>query len=576
MASHELGHVLEEIPARRGKTISYKGLTLLSRVDPVAQGERLAAEVEPREFTLYLCPSPLYGYGLSVLLPKLPPNSAILCIEGDEALLELSSRALEDLLQKSRGESSGRQGGPALILAAAASPEELCTLVQKVYGKRFFRRLELLRLGGGWQLLPDLYKNIEEALQKEINLEWSNAMTLIRLGRLYSRNLIRNLALLDRSQWLETLDYGSAPVLALGAGPSLDAMLDDLAAHSGGSIPGPQDRPYKIICADTCLPALNERELVPDLVVALESQFWNLRAFSGAQGRHISAALDVSALPRSSRVLSGTRYLFSTPWTELNLLSRLADSALLPESIMPLGSVGLNVVALALAKSRGPIICSGLDFSFTIDAYHARSTPGHIDAARTTDRFKSLFNTAAVFREGSYSTLSKTGIPVRSDPALRSYRELFEREFGGNTRLADVYGPGLPLGIPTISSAEAYERLIGEGKEKSSPEEINPPKDQGQITEALIDFCTKEKNALLTMKDMLTGTITFDKNRLEELLDYADYLWAHFPECAGAAGQRPSSEDTNFLKRVRVEIDPFLVLWNLSLRDLEEKSPSYS
>ena len=79
----------KELPARaapdgrQGYSISYMGKTLLSRVDPITQGERLAAEIPIQERTLYFCPSPLYGYGLSVLLEKLPENSALLCVEAD-------------------------------------------------------------------------------------------------------------------------------------------------------------------------------------------------------------------------------------------------------------------------------------------------------------------------------------------------------------------------------------------------------------------------------------------------------------------------------------------------------------
>ncbi|MDR0550696.1 MAG: hypothetical protein LBG72_01615, partial [Spirochaetaceae bacterium] len=50
-------------------------------------------------------------------------------------------------------------------------------------------------------------------------------------------------------------------------------------------------------------------------------------------------------------------------------------------------------------------------------------------------------------------------------------------------------------------------------------------------------------------------------NRLDELLDACDYLWAHFPDCAGRAGRRPPASSVNFLKRVRAEIEPFLVLF---------------
>ena len=567
----------EIIPARRGFSVSYEGKTLLSRIDPVAQGERLAAELPMEERTLYLCPSPLYGYGLSELLKRLKPHSAILCIEADEKLYELSLKEIDS----------------KLALTKATSVEGVCTFVRESWGTRTFRRVKTLRLTGGWQLFPELYENIEAALRREIALDWGNAMTLIRLGRLYARNLIRNLAHTPNSENIGSLDFSSSAVLVLGAGPSLDSFLLELAAVWGGKIPSQSRRRFKIVCADTCLSALLEREIIPDLVVILESQHWNLGDFVGVQGRKIDAALDLSALPASARVLNGKRYFFTTPWTELNLFRRLEKNALLPKVFPPLGSVGLSAVALALYAGSGPVLTAGIDFSFTLDTSHARSTPAHSRRLMRQNRLTSIVNASAAFRDGTFYTVSKSGERVRSNPIMRNYRELFEQEFGRNTqktedrpntfsRLLDINGTGLPLGVKTISAAEAFVILNEAGKPEQSgicnnesSFRLSEKTELGQIAE----FIRKEMDDLQTIKDMLSGIIPSETARLEELLVGADYLWAHFPECAGTssaftaasktAGHQPPFSDLSFLKRVRTEIEPFLRLWQMTLGELE-------
>ncbi|MCL2319371.1 MAG: hypothetical protein FWC45_04745, partial [Treponema sp.] len=108
-----------ELPARRGFSVSYRGKTLLSRIDPVAQGERLAAEIPAKERTLYFCPSPLYGYGLSLFLERLRTDarlkqSAVLCAEADEQLFEITEKAFSGITA-SLGASTG--GGNLLPLA---------------------------------------------------------------------------------------------------------------------------------------------------------------------------------------------------------------------------------------------------------------------------------------------------------------------------------------------------------------------------------------------------------------------------------------------------------------------------
>ena len=542
-------NILQENPARRGFSISYLGKTLLSRIDPVAQGERLAAEIPSKERTLYFCPSPLYGYGLSVLLDKLKPSSVVLCVEADEKLFEISRKAL--------GENSCR-----LSLLKATSPESVCGFVRKTYGERAFRRLEEIRLGGGWQLFPRIYEDLAQALRREIALEWGNAITLIHLGRLYTRNLIRNLSILHESDNISSLNY-STPALVLGAGPSLDSSLEELSALWKGKIPAPEERRFRIICVDTCLPALNERQIRPDLVVILESQHWNLRDFTGLRDLKIDAAIDLSALPASGRVLAGKRYFFATQWTRLTLFKRLGEAGLLPEIFHPLGSVGLSAVNLALNAGACPVITGGIDFSYTLDAYHARSTPGNLSLQLGQNRFRRLFSAEAAFREGSKPAISKAGNQTRSDPAMLNYRNIFEQEFGGNKNLLDISGSGLPLGLKTLNPTEAFAILNASGKNETSHPAF-PPRVKNLFSnqrEKIAAFIRLEMETLETLKDMLSGIIPSDTNRLEELLDTADYLWAHFPD----AYRRPPSRDISFLKRVRVEIEPFHKLWEMSL-----------
>ena len=554
-----------ESPARRGFSISYMGKTLLSRIDPVAQGENLAAEVSIERGTLYFCPSPLYGYGLSFLLENLEENSAILCVEADEKLYEISKKAfLEPAL-------SG--GSKKLSLINTHSPESLCVFVNKIYGKRVFQRIVTIHLGGGWQIFPELYKDMEAVLRREINVEWSNAMTLIHLGRLYAKNLIRNLALIPESRNISALDFSSSPVLVLGAGPSLDSTLDELLELFGGSIPKPEERGFKIICVDTSLPALNERGILPDLTVILECQQYNLKAFTGLKNHKISAALDLSALPASARVLAGDMFLFFTPWTELRLLERLAKSSIIPETIPPLGSVGLSGVALALRLGSGPVLTGGIDFSYSMDAYHARCTPGSKEQKMKQNRLRSLINVEAAFRLGAMNVISKNGKDVRSDPAMRNYRELFELKFGGNPRLLDINSSGLSLGIKTVSCSEAFAvltRVTTHGTVCGTTYGVT----SNTLCNNIIDFIRSEIGVLDRLRNILTGAIESEAAQLEELLDKSDYLWAHFPECAGAGGRRPPHTDISFLKRVRTEIDPFLKLWEMSLRDLDNYIPS--
>jgi hypothetical protein len=557
------------VPARRGFTVSYRGSTLLSTVDPLAQAERAVEAADPLDRTLYFCPSPLLGYGLSLLLGRIGENnhdSAILCVEADGKLLDFSLSYMDPaLLQDPRLALAAVNAGPG-------SAERICGLVRQKWGSRRFRRVETLKLGAGWRLYPELYGSLATALGKDTAVDWGNAMTLVKLGRRYARNALRNLALLSRSPSLSSFSLGSDPVLVLGAGPSLDGILEGLSRYFGDSAGDPASRPFRILCVDTALPCLKARGLKPDLAVALESQHWNLRDFVGLGDWDMPVAMDLSALPATAETLGGRSFFFFTPWTEMNFFRRLEAAALAPETFIPLGSVGLTAVAAALRLSGGAVITGGIDFSFSLDSYHARSSPGHREKLRRQNRLTSVLNSTAAFREAAFTAVSKAGFPVRSDPAMKGYRDLFEREFAGEEGLWDIDGPGLPLGLETLSLGEALA-VLGGGN-PGGRRIFRAKKTEAGATagasglKTLECFVAGETENLSRLRDLLSGKSPAGAAELEGLLDYCDYLWAHFPDCAGTGGRRPPGTDISFLKRVRTEIDPFLAVLHRTLAEI--------
>jgi hypothetical protein len=552
-------------------SLSYRGKTLLSLIDPITQAERLADAVPKQERTLYFCPSPLYGYGLDRLLSQISEDSAIIAVETDEALAALSREYLSPAIL-----DNGRFKMAVIPRTAPASG--LCALVREAWGSRRFRRLAVVRLSGGWQTAPSRYEALADALREEIAGEWGNALTLTRLGRRFTANAIRNLPLLARSAGtVESLCFGEAPVLVLGAGPSLDGLLDAFAVKSGGAggLFRPEERSFRIVCVDTALKSLYARGIKPDLAVALESQHWNLRDFTGLGAWKLPLAMDLSALPSAAEALGGDVRFFFTPWTPLRLFSRLNAAKLLPPEIPPLGSVGLSAVALALRLGSGPVFTGALDFSFTIDRFHARSTPGHLESLRLSTRLRPIIGGTA-FRTGVSAATGKDGTPVLTNPALKHYRRLFEREFGGapgaanGNRLRDIAGSGLPLGIETLPLEAARELLAGTGHGvvggPAVPVRSGAGLSGGDETAPLRmeRFLRRERETLTELRRILTGET--GNARLEALLDECDYLWAHFPDCAETGGRRPGAGNISFLKRVRFEIGPFLKLWDLAGR----------
>jgi len=537
------------------------GKTILSGINPAGRADKIVDSLQIKNRTLYFCPSPLYGYGLTQLLSRLENEahgSAVLCIEIDPEFFNLSAENIDASITENK----------KFHLTNIFDIEKLFAVIRGKWGVMAFRRIEMIRLNGGWQLFAKEYDSITEQLRSEIALQWSNALTLNKLGRLFIRNLFRNLPLLADFQSIEKLSYGSSPVLVLGAGPSLDEVLEQIIIKREPGTKNNEQRAarcYKIICVDTCLGALKERGVIPDLVVILESQHWNLRDFIGCKGWEVNAAIDLSSLPSSALLLSGGGFLFFTEWTNLRVFKRLKEAGLLPFFMPPLGSVGLTAVEIARNLTTGKIICAGLDFSFTQDKYHARSTPGHRSKLNSHNRFRGLMNIASY---DSYSTAaaSKSGESVYTSPSMKNYRNLFESYFSGDSRIYDIEGSGLSLGVKTLSMNEAISILNEKNlNSESTQTSTNNCRDiEEKVREAhgkrndIILFYKSERKRLEELKDILTGEKKADKERLSVLLNECDYLWAHFPDYSG--GRECDTADLSFLKRVRAEIDPMLKL----------------
>ncbi|MDR2795981.1 MAG: DUF115 domain-containing protein [Spirochaetaceae bacterium] len=529
--------------ARRGFTVYYRGKALLSRIDPLRQAERaVEASLPLAAGTLYLLPSPLLGYGIPLIMRNLPSDSALLCVEADAALYNLSG----DHINRLEAAKDDR-----FCFVRTENPAALAAFAGQSWGPRHFRRVKELRLTAGWQLNAGFYEAAIDLLRRAVATEWSNALTLTRLGRRYMRNAIRNLCLLAERPGVESLDFGGCPVLVLGAGPSLDGFLDGIERR-------PLPSNCRILCVDTALHPLKERNIKPDLVVALEAQHWNLRDFCGAGAWRIPVAMDLSALPAVSGVLGGETYLFWTRWTELSVFDRLAALKLLPAELPPLGSVGLSAVSLALRLGTGPVFTAGIDFAFTLDKYHCRGSPSHGEILKKHTRFGGMYPTAAAMRGRA------AGDGAYSDPAMDNYRRLFRREFAGTGRVFALTGNGPALGVETLSGEAAARAMAAAGRggnpAASAP---SPP-----AARTLRRFIERENALLYELLGILKGGTAAPAGRLDSLLDSASYLWAHFPDCAARGGAHPPSDDIIFLKRIRAEIEPFIKVWEYAVRSL--------
>jgi len=538
------------IDTGRGPSVFYKNRHLYSRIDPAKNSLLAARQSVIREETLVLAVSPLLGYGLDILLEKLPASSFILAVEEDENLMAFSAARIPRQTLSHKSLKYIRTSSTARVLE---------TLQGLDAGP--FRRCLRIDLSGGSALNARFYAETAGAIEQYISRWWRNHLTLMKLGRNYARNLFRNCLSLPRSLPLPSHSVDRT-VFVAGAGPSLAAALPFIRERRESLF---------LLSVDTALPALGDAGITPDAAVLVESQFWIERAFTGFAGSRIPVYADLTARPNAVSAPGGEVRFFFSEYTGAVFIDRFLASGLPPLVIPPLGSVGLVALYLAreIAAPGIPVLFSGLDFSFGKGFTHSRGAAPARETLNTATRLtppgSSMPSTAA----GIFAAAGKRGETVHTDPSLSGYAELCRSYFGaddsgGKGLFFDLGETGLATGCMPLSFADATLLCAQTPTDAGT---MPAPPTAGNVSAlgrspaagTVRDFLDREIEMIEELKGILTGRLAPENagGRIAFLVQELDYLHIHFPDA-----YRADVRDTGFLKRIRVELDYFLKTLN--------------
>ncbi len=522
----------ELIEAPGGPALRFHGRALYSERDPRSLPERSARSFDARPGTLVVCPSPLLGYGLDSLLSRLDRDSLLLCVEAEPALLELSLRSLpREILDDPR------------VTVSALHPDG--SLGGRLPDLSRVRRAALLPLSGGYALHRGLYDAFVASLQSEMRRRLSNRATLTAMGRLWTRNLVRNIPLLARARPLAELQEAARgkPIALLGAGPSLEAAFGPVARAGRGAF---------VVVVDTALSALMGAGVVPDAVVCLEAQVHNAADFIGNACLPCPLVADLTSHSAPLRFARNGLHFVASDFAPLALLSRMRAAGLLPEELPPLGSVGVAAlrIALAIGDPSMPVTVAGLDFSFERGKTHARGSAPHAAALSSSWRLAESSAWRASVRPGTRAFADpRSGKSLIEDPALSGYAALFRMEAEAfSSGLRDMRSQGADLGLRRPSPGEDPFLPLG------SPRGVLPLSAVAAPDRSVLkDFVEGELDAVARLRRGLSGEAPLSEEELRSSLAAEDYLYVHFPD----GGGDPIME-RHFLARVSVEADSFI------------------
>ncbi|MBR5966676.1 MAG: DUF115 domain-containing protein [Treponema sp.] len=555
-------------------TLQYKNRFLYSKYNPQKNILQAVQNLSLLPGTLVLAFSPALFYGFAELQEKCRASgSEILCVEADPALHAFAQKAMQD-----------QKLAATLLDLDKNTPAGLDEFFGNAQKK--FRRVIRLDLSAGASLEPDFYKNFFECAQNIVAAFWKNRLTLVRLGRLYSKNLFKNLIPAAASPAFEAFERTvQKPILVCGAGESLDE-LTKAAAINGR---------FFVLAVDAAVPALTSAGIKIDAIAATESQWAIEKAYIGLKGAaQMTKArkpkeraadknfcqdqdcgplflFDLTSRANLPRRFDKNRAFYFSQFDKNNFLDRLAKNGLLPKIAPPLGSIGLTATYLALLLRKDPsvpVCVLGLDFSFSAGRTHALESAQSKALYINSNRLRPSSNFAAAFGLGSEKILGKDGRPAWSTKNLLGYAALFKQFFAKAQNLFDLGKSGLDLGLKrkTLWDMEAAAStdlsLASNPCANSNLDAVS--NDSGLANDSSCvqnarDFLRGELAGLRALADLLSNgdkseardkSITLDEQISRALLG-REYLYLHFPD-----GTEPSLE-RSFLTRVRSQIDFF-------------------
>lgn len=517
------------------KTVEYKGRFLYSKYNPAKAIETYIDKMQVLSGTLIIACSPLLWYGIEKLKSLLPENCEIIALENDENLFELAMQ----------NDSAG------IPLFKLNEGEKIDSYVRSICKGGSIKRALKIDFSAGVNFSKEKFDFTVNAISEIIATFWKNRITLVKFGRLFSKNFLRNIARLEYTKTLEDVAKTvSKPLLVLGAGEGLDTL-----SYSSFS---PND--FFIITVDAALSPLLARNITPDAVVTMESQIAIEKTFLGAKNKNILLFADLCARPEATKILGGNIIWFATKYADGIFFDNLKKESVIRNFIEPMGSVGLAATYIALkirSSSSIPVFIAGLDFSYSIGTTHAKDTMALKQRFINSNRLTPIENYDAAFSMSTQTVMSKNGKKICSTKILLQYAQQFKLMFQNEKNLFDCSSTGIKLGIP--------QRNLFATKGNLQKEKCESHKN-------ISSFCEKEKRKLEELRSLLSdGEKSPFRNNLPEKLSLSkqikkiaeerEYLFLHFPD-----GYKFKMEQS-FLKRIRAETDFFIKQLEIAMKE---------
>ncbi|MDF1566987.1 MAG: DUF115 domain-containing protein [Spirochaetaceae bacterium] len=483
-------------------TTRLNGKMLHSRFDPLREAEKAADQVPDNAAIVILA-----GLGLGYIaeaLHRRRPDRLLVIAEAD-ADMPVRASAVRDL--------RGLLSDPMVRLIAGGDPGSVREFLT---GGPTGSIIHLVEWKPSTAAHPDWYRQLAEIVEETSRRRAVNARTLERFGRLWVRNLAANIPVLTRAVSLEQWSgrFADFPAMVLAGGPSLERILEQLKDLH---------RRYLIIAVDTALPAVLRAGVKPDVIAAVDPQYWNSRHLD----RCGEGAGDAMILAESATHPAVFRRLYGRPWltrTRFPLGTRLEDAAGIRGELKAGGSVATAAWELARHLGCSPMIIAGLDLGFPGRRTHyagslSRERP-HLFAIRTAPAENAFYH--ALHDASPYVTENAAGTPILTDLRMDIYAAWFAESVAGigNRTPAAVGCEGRRIaGLDTTTVETLLERPIRRDEIDRALAEVRSSPADPKIESRILEVLNQINPALKELQRLAEKGLISAERATEALAD---------------------------------------------------------
>jgi len=221
------------------------------------------------------------------------------------------------------------------------------------------KKITAIRLEQFTHTDEEYYADVHRVLQELSSRREVNMATLNRFGKLWVRNLMKNIPLITEAEDVAKLEgvFSGLPALLLAAGPSLDEVLPHIEEIKKRAL---------LIAVDTAAGALISAGHAPDIMVVVDPQYWNTRHLDDAFSkpsllRQTILISESSTHPRIFRMPVGRLFMGGSLFP---LGEYLEEAAGKKKKLGAGGSVATTAWDIAVLVGSSVVYTAGLDLGF--------------------------------------------------------------------------------------------------------------------------------------------------------------------------------------------------------------------